>query len=69
MSGQAFAGIFAALASIISIAAGGNADHLSRGSVFGYFSVAVVIILLCLLSFIPLLRLVSVCHCSVQGVL
>lgn len=51
MSGQAFAGIFAAIASIVSIAAGGNADHLSKGSVIGYFLVAVVIITLCLLSF------------------
>lgn len=57
MSGQAFAGIFAAIASIVSIAAGGNADHLSKGSVIGYFLVAVVIITLCLLSFPPLLRL------------
>ena len=55
MSGQACAGIFAALVNIIFTAAATD----TTDSTLGYFSTAVAVILLCLISFLPLIRLVS----------
>lgn len=60
MSGQAVAGIVAALVSIFTKAVGGvssdSKKHLT-GSTFGYFSTAVLIILLCLVSLFFMLHL------------
>ena len=50
------AGIFAAVASLIALAAAStNPIH----SAYGYFGVALLIAVLCLLSFIVMLKLVS----------
>ena len=54
---QAMAGIFAALASFISLAA---ASTNPVNSAYGYFGMALLVSLLCLLSFLVMLRLVSV---------
>jgi len=59
---QACAGIFAALALIISIASTSND---SKTSALGYFGVAVLVVVICLLTFFVLLRLVSVLVCCV----
>lgn len=53
---QAMAGIFAAVASLISLAA---ASTNPVNSAYGYFGVALLVSLLCLISFIVMLRLVS----------
>ena len=50
------AGIFAAIASLISLAAA-SSDPVHSG--YGYFGVALFVSLLCLLSFIVMLKLVS----------
>ena len=50
------AGIFAAVASLISLAA---ASSNPVNSAYGYFGVALLVSLLCLISFIVMLRLVS----------
>ena len=50
------AGIFAAVASLISLAA---ASTNPVNSAYGYFGVALLVSLLCLISFIVMLRLVS----------
>lgn len=50
------AGIFAALASFISLAAASTNPVYSA---YGYFGVALFVSLLCLLSFVVMLRLVS----------
>lgn len=50
------AGIFAAVASLISSAAVSN-DSIN--SAYGYFGVALLVIIFCLLSFSLMLRLVS----------
>ena len=55
MSGQACAGIFAALVNILFTAAATDITD----STLGYFSTAVAVILLCIISFLPLIRLVS----------
>ena len=55
-SGQAMAGIFAAVASLISLVAVSNK---AVESAYGYFGVALLVIIFCLFSFFLMLKLVS----------
>ena len=60
---QACAGIFPAVALIISIASTSNDTQTSA---LGYFVVAALVVVTCLLTFFVLLRLVSVFACSYE---
>lgn len=53
---QAMAGIFAAVASLISLAAVSNK---AVESAYGYFGVALLVVIFCLFSFYLMLKLVS----------
>ena len=53
---QAMAGIFAAVASLISLAAVSNK---AVESAYGYFGVALLVVIFCLFSFVLMLKLVS----------
>ena len=58
------AGIFAAVASLISTAAVSNS---AVNSAYGYFGVALLVVIFCLLSFILMLKLVSVYYDDVEA--